>query len=41
MAGRWASQNEILDDYPYLESEGFKAVFAYAAAIGNQRAMAH
>jgi len=21
MAGRWASQNEILDDYPYLESE--------------------
>lgn len=41
MAGRAASQDEILQDDPYLESDDFKAVFAYAAAMGSERATAH
>ena len=38
LAGRWASQKEILDDYPYLESEDFNAVFAFAADIETEKA---
>jgi len=36
-----ASQQEILEDYPYLQAEDFQAVFAYAAEMGHERALAH
>ena len=29
--GSGATEDEILNDYPYLEKDDFKAVFAYAA----------
>ncbi len=38
---RWlasgATENQILDDYPYLEKDDFKAVFAYAAQFPDAR----
>lgn len=38
---RWlaggATEEEILSDYPYLESDDFKAVFAYAAQFPDPR----
>ncbi len=38
---RWlaagASEKQILDDYPYLEPDDFKAVFAYAAQFPDAR----
>jgi uncharacterized protein (DUF433 family) len=30
-----ATEEEILDDYPYLQKDDFKAVFAYAAEFVN------
>jgi uncharacterized protein (DUF433 family) len=39
---RWlasgATQDEILSEYPYLEKDDFKAVFAYAAQFPDPRA---
>ena len=39
---RWLAsgetQEEILNDYPYLEKDDFKAVFAYAAQFPDARA---
>ena len=32
------SEEEILGDYPYLESADFPAVYAYAAQTGRKRA---
>jgi uncharacterized protein (DUF433 family) len=41
---RWlasgATQEEILGDYPYLEKDDFKAVFAYAAQFPDPRTAA-
>jgi uncharacterized protein (DUF433 family) len=38
---RWlaagATEEEILQDYPYLDSDDFKAVFAYAAQFPDPR----
>lgn len=38
---RWladgATEEQILTDYPYLESDDFKAVFAYAAQFPDPR----
>jgi uncharacterized protein (DUF433 family) len=38
---RWlasgATEEEILNDYPYLEKDDFKAVFAYAAQFPDPR----
>ncbi len=38
---RWlasgATEEEILSDYPYLEKDDFKAVFAYAAQFPDPR----
>lgn len=38
---RWlasgATVEEILDDYPYLEKDDFKAVFAYASQFPDPR----
>ncbi len=31
------NEQEILDDYPYLEKDDFKAVYAYAARYGRER----
>ena len=31
------TENEILDDYPYLEKADFPAVYAYAAQAGRDR----
>ena len=36
-AGR--SEGEILDDYPELTKEDFKAVYAYAARMGHRVAL--
>ena len=33
-----ATEEEILADYPYLEKDDFKAVFAYAAQQSDLRA---
>lgn len=30
------SEGEILDDYPELEAEDFRAVYAYAAGLGQR-----
>ena len=32
-----ATEEEILGDYPYLEKDDFKAVFAYAAQLPDTR----
>lgn len=32
-----ATQDEILSDYPYLERDDFKAVYAYAAQLARQQ----
>jgi uncharacterized protein (DUF433 family) len=41
---RWlasgATEEEILNDYPYLEKDDFKAVFAYAAQFPDPRTAA-
>lgn len=41
---RWlaggATEEEILSDYPYLERDDFKAVFAYAAQFPDPRSAA-
>jgi uncharacterized protein (DUF433 family) len=38
---RWlasgATEEQILDDYPYLEKDDFRAVFAYAAQFPDPR----
>jgi uncharacterized protein (DUF433 family) len=31
------TEEEILADYPYLEREDFKAVYAYASQFGRER----
>ena len=31
------TENEILDDYPYLEKADFSAIYAYAAQAGRER----
>ena len=31
-----ASQQAILEDYPYLQAEDFQAVFAYTAEMGHE-----
>ena len=31
------SEDEILEDYPYLEKADFGAIYAYAAATGRER----
>ena len=31
------TEDEILDDYPYLEKADFPAVYAYASQIGRER----
>jgi uncharacterized protein (DUF433 family) len=31
------TEDEILDDYPYLEKSDFPAVYAYAARAGRER----
>jgi uncharacterized protein (DUF433 family) len=31
------TEDEILDDYPYLEKADFPAVYAYASRAGRQR----
>ena len=36
--GSGATEEEILNDYPYLEKDDFKAVFAYAAQFPDARA---
>jgi uncharacterized protein (DUF433 family) len=33
-----ATEEEILGDYPYLEKDDFKPVFAYAAQLPDTRA---
>ena len=33
-----ATEEEILGDYPYLEKDDFRAVFAYAAQLPDARA---
>jgi uncharacterized protein (DUF433 family) len=33
------SEEEILDDYPELEREDFRAVYDYAARVGRRVAM--
>ena len=35
-----ATEDEILGDYPYLERDDFKAVFAYAAQFPDPRTAA-
>ena len=41
---RWlaagAGEDQILSDYPYLEKDDFKAVFAYAAQFSDKAAVA-
>ena len=41
---RWlaagATEEEILNDYPYLEKDDFKAVFAYAAQFADTQTTA-
>lgn len=41
---RWlaagATEDQILSDYPYLEKDDFKAVFAYAAQFSDKTAVA-
>jgi uncharacterized protein (DUF433 family) len=32
------TEDEILDDYPYLEKADFPAVYAYASQVGRERA---
>lgn len=32
------TEEEILDDFPYLEKADFPAVYAYAAQVGSERA---
>jgi uncharacterized protein (DUF433 family) len=31
------SEEEILEDYPYLERADFPAVYAYASRVGRER----
>jgi hypothetical protein len=31
------SEDEIVDDYPYLEKADFPAVYAYASKAGRER----
>jgi uncharacterized protein (DUF433 family) len=31
------TEEEILDDYPYLEKADFPAVYAYASQVGRER----
>jgi uncharacterized protein (DUF433 family) len=31
------TEDEILDDYPYLEKADFPAVYAYASQVGRER----
>jgi uncharacterized protein (DUF433 family) len=31
------TEEEILDDYPYLEKADFPAVYAYAVQVGRER----
>lgn len=31
------TEQEILDDYPYLEKADFPAVYAYASQVGRER----
>ena len=33
------TESEILDDYPELETEDFKAVYEYAAKVGRRVAL--
>ena len=35
--GSGATEEEILEDYPYLTKDDFKAVFAYAAQFPDPR----
>jgi uncharacterized protein (DUF433 family) len=37
MLAAGASEDEILEDYPYLEREDFPAVYAYASRVGRER----
>jgi uncharacterized protein (DUF433 family) len=31
------TEDEILNDYPYLEKADFRAVYAYASRVGRDR----
>jgi uncharacterized protein (DUF433 family) len=32
------TEDEILDEYPYLQRDDFKAVYSYAARFGREHA---
>jgi uncharacterized protein (DUF433 family) len=34
-----ASENQIIDDYPELEKDDFRAVYDYAARVGRRLAL--
>ncbi|HKA01226.1 MAG TPA: DUF433 domain-containing protein [Candidatus Solibacter sp.] len=37
MLANGMSEDEILADYPYLEKDDFKAVYAYASGLGRSQ----